>query len=116
MAQSTPTHASGFHLVTVAMTGHAEDKGSTTVAHSSLNRVVLMQYTRAEAGTWVCIGMINGLLACCSGSRVLPFRRILGVILGGRTYHERYTKHNQHMTICNNMMHDMTWQNESVLA
>ena len=42
MAQSTPTHASGFHLVTVAMTGHAEDKGSTTVAHISLNRVVLM--------------------------------------------------------------------------
>ena len=30
MAQSTPTHASGFHLVTVAMTGHAEDKGSTS--------------------------------------------------------------------------------------
>ena len=25
MAQSTPTHASGFHLVTVAMTGHAEE-------------------------------------------------------------------------------------------
>ena len=43
MAQSTPTHASGFHLVSVAMTGHAEDKGSTTVAHSSLNRVLLMQ-------------------------------------------------------------------------
>ena len=62
MAQSTPTHASGFHLVTVAMTGHAEDKGSTTVAHSSLNRVVLMQQTRAEARTWVCIGMINGCL------------------------------------------------------
>ena len=36
MAQSTPTHASGFHLVTVAMTGHAEEMGSTTVAHSSL--------------------------------------------------------------------------------
>ena len=43
MAQSTPTHASGFHLVTEAMTGHAEDKGSTAIAHSSLNRVVLMQ-------------------------------------------------------------------------
>ena len=43
MAQSTPTHASGFHLVTVAMTGHAEDKGSATIAHRSLNRVVLMQ-------------------------------------------------------------------------
>ena len=24
---TTPTHASGFHLFTVAMTGHAEDKG-----------------------------------------------------------------------------------------
>ena len=41
--QSTPTHASGFHLVTVAMTGHAEEMGSTTVAHSSLNHFVLMQ-------------------------------------------------------------------------
>ena len=27
MAQSTPTHASGFYLVTVAMTGHAEESG-----------------------------------------------------------------------------------------
>ena len=43
MAQLTPTHACGFHLINVAMTGHAEDKGSTTVAHNSLNRVVLMQ-------------------------------------------------------------------------
>ena len=43
MTQLTPTNASGFHLVTVAMTGHAEDKGSTTVAHISMNRVVLMQ-------------------------------------------------------------------------
>ena len=43
MAQSTPTHASGFHLVIVAMTGHAEEVGSTTATHSSLKRVVLMQ-------------------------------------------------------------------------
>ena len=43
MPQSTPTHASGFHLVTVAMTGHAEEMGSTIVAHNSLKRVVLMQ-------------------------------------------------------------------------
>ena len=43
MAQSTPTHASGFHLVTVAMPGHAEEVGSTTATHSSLKRVVLMQ-------------------------------------------------------------------------
>ena len=42
MAQSTPKDASGFHLVIVAMTGHAKDKGSTTIAHNSLNRVVLM--------------------------------------------------------------------------
>ena len=41
MAQSTPTLASGFHLVTVAMTGHAEEMGSTTIAHNSLNHVVL---------------------------------------------------------------------------
>ena len=27
MAQATPTHASGFQLFTVAMTGHVEDKG-----------------------------------------------------------------------------------------
>ena len=27
MAQSTPTHASDFHLVIVAMTGHAEEMG-----------------------------------------------------------------------------------------
>ena len=36
MAQTTPTHASEFHLVTVAKTGHAEEMGSTTAAHSSL--------------------------------------------------------------------------------
>ena len=41
MAQSTPTHASGFHLVIVAMTGHAEEMGSTTAAHSSLKRCCL---------------------------------------------------------------------------
>ena len=43
MAQSTPTHASGFHLVTVAMTCHAEEVGSTTATDNSLKRVVLMQ-------------------------------------------------------------------------
>ena len=43
MAQSTPTHASGFHLVTVAMKSHVEEMGTITIAHSSLKRVVLMQ-------------------------------------------------------------------------
>ena len=41
MAQSTPRHASEFHLVTVAMTGHAEEMSSTTVPHNSLKCVVL---------------------------------------------------------------------------
>ena len=41
MAQSTPTHASGFHLVTMAMTCPVEDKGSTTAAQSSLKRCCL---------------------------------------------------------------------------
>ena len=67
MAQSTPTHASGFHLVTVAMTGHAEEMGSTTIAHISLKCVVLMQKKRAEARTWDCIDMIKWLVACLKG-------------------------------------------------
>ena len=29
-AQTIPTHTSGFHLFTMAMTGHAEERGSTT--------------------------------------------------------------------------------------
>ena len=36
MAQSTPTHASGFQLFTVAMTGHVEE------------RVQLMQHKVAD--------------------------------------------------------------------
>ena len=35
MAQANPTHASGFQLFTVAMTGHAEERGSTTAACNS---------------------------------------------------------------------------------
>ena len=31
--QSTPTHASGFQLFTVAMTGHAEEKGVQLPQH-----------------------------------------------------------------------------------
>ena len=37
-AQTTPTHASGFHLFTVAMTGHAEDKGVQLPQQVTLNR------------------------------------------------------------------------------
>ena len=38
MAQTTPTHTSGFQLFTVAMTGHAVETGSTTAASNSLKR------------------------------------------------------------------------------
>ena len=30
MAQTNPTHASGFHLFTMAMIGHADERGSAT--------------------------------------------------------------------------------------
>ena len=73
MAQSTPTHASGFHLVTVAMTGHAEEMGSTTAAHNSLKVVVLnaVNESRSRGG--------------------LSFTWILMNILRSRTYHGDHT-------------------------
>ena len=37
-AQTTPTHARGFHLFTMAMTGHAEEKGSNYHSMKQLNR------------------------------------------------------------------------------
>ena len=37
-AEATPTHASGFHLFTVAMTSHAEDKGSNYRNKQQMNR------------------------------------------------------------------------------
>ena len=37
-AQTTPTHASGFHLFTVAMTGHVEEKGFSYRSMEQLNR------------------------------------------------------------------------------
>ena len=43
MAQTTPTHTSGFHLFTVAMTGHAEDKGVQLPQHVTVETIVLMQ-------------------------------------------------------------------------
>ena len=61
-AQTTLTHASGFHLFTMAMTGHAEERGSTTAACNTCIVVVLMQQKRAEAREWDCIGMNKGVL------------------------------------------------------
>ena len=38
MAQTTPTHASGFQLFTVAMTGHADEKGFSYRNKKQFNR------------------------------------------------------------------------------
>ena len=66
MAQTTPTHASGFHLFTVAMTGHAEDKGFNYRSMKQLNRCCPNAVKRAGAREWDCIGMNKGL--CLPGT------------------------------------------------
>ena len=68
-AQTTPTHASGFHLFTVAMTGHAEERGSTSAAGNSWSVVVLMQVKesisegvglyRNEQGGFACLALLK---------------------------------------------------------
>ena len=60
-AQTTPTHASRFHLFTVAMTGHAEDRGFNYRSKLQRNRVVLMQQKRAGAREWDHVGMNKGV-------------------------------------------------------
>src|SRR3990170_874826 len=90
MAQPIPTHASGFHLVTVAMTGHAEDKGSTTVTHSSLKHCCLNAVNESRSEKMGLYRNDQWLLAWQSGSGILPFSWILVNILGGRTYHEEH--------------------------
>ena len=39
-AQTTPTHASGVHLFTVAMIGHAKYKGAQLPQHVTVARIV----------------------------------------------------------------------------
>ena len=46
-AQTTPTHASGFHLFTVAMTGHAKDKG-VQLPQQVTDESVLSQCSKRE--------------------------------------------------------------------
>ena len=103
MAQSTPTHSSGFHLVTVAMTGHAEDMCSTTATHSSLKRCCLnvVNESRSENmgfyryDQWGCLpdGVVVGYCPSVGYSEAEPTTK-------------GTTEHNHHMAICNNMMHD----------
>ena len=106
MAQSTPTHASGFHLVTMAMTGHAKEMGSTTAAHSSLKHCCLKcsKWEQEREHGIVSIWSM-GLLAWQIGRHVLSFAWVLTVILRDRTYRREHRLHYQYQTICNNMMH-----------
>ena len=46
-AQTTPTHANGFHLFTVAMTGHAKDKG-VQLPQQVTDESVLSQCSKRE--------------------------------------------------------------------
>ena len=63
-AQATPTHASGFQLFTVAMTGHAEEWVQLPQQKSSsLMVVVLMQYKEQERESGIYRDAQGGLLA-----------------------------------------------------
>ena len=67
-AQTTPTHASGFHLFTVAMTGHAEERVQlpqqvtddrccpNAVKESRSKRVGLY---RNEQGGFACLALLK---------------------------------------------------------
>ena len=116
MAQSTPTHDNGFHLVTVAMTGHAEEMGSTTASHSSLKCCCLKcsKWEQEREHGIVSIWSM-GLLAWKIGRLVLFFAWVLTVILRSRTYCREHTGNTinikQYATIWSMQV---TWQNECV--
>ena len=78
------THASGFHLVTVAMTGHAEEMGSTTVAHSNLKCVVLNAVKKEQKRE-------HGLVSIRSNGWLLALqvRRLLLPLFGYSRYSSR---------------------------
>src|SRR5215216_5533813 len=107
MAQTTPTHTSGFQLFTVAMTGHAKEWGSTTAAHSSLKRCCLKCSKREQEREdgMVSIWSNGWLLAWRIRSLILFFVRVLTVFFRGRTYRREHRQHNQYQTMCNTMMH-----------
>ena len=61
-AQTTPTHASGFHLFTVAITGHAKDKGVQLPQQITVESMLSYCSKRAGAREWDFIGMNKGVL------------------------------------------------------
>ena len=63
-AQATPTHASRFQLVTVAMTGHAEEWVQLPQQKSSSGIIVVpMQYKVQEREIGIYRNSQGGLLA-----------------------------------------------------
>ena len=107
MAQSTPTHASGINLVTVAMTVHAEDKGSTTTAHSSLKRCCLNAVNESRSES---VGLYRneqgGLLAWYINRGGTASQTGTLEHSPEQDLSRRNGVDNQNTSICNNMMHD----------
>ena len=95
------------------MTGHAEDTGSTTVAHSSLKHCCLNAVNESRGENmglyrydqWGCLpdGVVVGYCPSVGYS---------GISSEAEPTRKDNTEYNQHMAICNNMMHAMTWQND----
>ena len=113
-AQTTPTHASEFHLYTVAMTSHAKDKGvqlpqqvtdesllSYAVKESRSERVGLY---RNEQGGFACLALLKITLSLHQCQRS---HHRYNVYRGGTNTgkHRGNTINAMH-----NMMHAMTWQ------
>ena len=119
-AQTTPTHASGFHLFTVAMTGHAKDKGFSyrskyqicrccpnAVKESRSERV---GFYRNEQGGFCLPGTSEDNIESSSVSTITS--SVQRLPRGNSTgKHRRSTINAMH-----NMMHAMTWQYECVLG
>ena len=119
-AKTTPTHASGFHLFTVAMTGHAEDKGVQLPQQVTLNRSCpnavkesrseRVGFYRNEQGGFACLALLK---------IVYLFIGVIDLIVGTtstkREQHRQTEKeHNQcNATIC---CMNVTWQYAVVCA
>ena len=106
MAQSTPTHASGFQLFTVAMTGHAEEWVQLPQHKVAIDRCCPNAITKSRSERVDCVGMNKGVClpgrstgGHCSSDRYS--RTLSGA---GPIEEERCRKSNT--SICNIMMHE----------
>ena len=91
------------------MTGHAEDKGPTTAAHNSLKRCCLNAVNERRSEN---MGLYRyDQWGCLPDGVVVGYCPSAGYLEAEPTMKDT-TEYNQHMAICNNMMHAMTWQND----